>query len=1176
MKYSTHPQSRIEGRDTVQDDCGKNGKPIYVGRSVLKREKRSVRGSYEEINGELFYKISNYDWMPPFFMSLVSASDQWMFISSGGGCTAGRKNPDNALFPYYTDDKIHDSNDRTGSKTIIFLMKADRTFLWEPFSQNFPGIYSVERNIYKNVYGNKLVFEEINHDLSVIFRTSWLNSDRFGFVKHSTIINRNRESVAVDILDGIQNLLPSGIERRFQLEYSTLADGYKKNELQSDTGLGIFMLSSVPVDRAEPSEALKATTVWSVGLENAKRLISSRQLEKFRTGCAVEQETDIRATRGAYFVNAEFTLTPDNVKEWYLVADINQHVSDIITLTKLIKEGTDLPRQLWDDIARGTENLVKLAARADGLQKTEDLLSSSRHFSNVLFNIMRGGIVDDNRFIDTKDLIGFIRTVNRIVAEECGDFLKSLPEKMRHSELLFRANSLCNSDLNKLCCEYLPLTFSRRHGDPSRPWNIFSIDIRDKNGGKILNYQGNWRDIFQNWEALALSFPDYVENMICKFVNASTADGYNPYRVTRDGFDWEVLDPHDAWSYIGYWGDHQVIYLLKLLEISMRYHPGKLKELLIDDIFTYANVPYRIKPYSDLLIDPKNTVTFDMDLECQIEKRVESMGTDGKLVYDKDGRIVRTNLAEKLLLSILTRMSNFIPGAGIWMNTQRPEWNDANNALVGFGVSVVTLCYLRRFVVFYRQLLQTSSTKQISISEEVTEFFIRVSGILVKNLTLMRGSLSDTTRKIVLDALGQAGSDYRNAIYINGFSKRRTEISVTDLTDFCELSLYYIDQTIGANKRSDNLYHAYNLINVGSSEEISIRHLYEMLEGQVAILSSGYLSPEESLEVLDALRRSALFREDQSSYLLYPDRQLPRFVEKNTIPPEGFNSSALLQRLVEDGNRQIVIRDIDGGVHFNGDFRNVNILKTALAALQDGRYQPLVQKEMQHLTDIYERMFDHRSFTGRSGTFYKYEGLGCIYWHMVSKLLLAVQEVIIVAHRKGSSEGIIVRLMDHYCEIQKGIGVHKSPNQYGAFPTDPYSHTPGHVGVQQPGMTGQVKEDIISRFGELGVSIEDGKLNFRPILLRKSEFVQTPKEFHFYDVDLNPRSIELGKNTLAFLFCQVPVIYHLSADSKIHIEWKSGEVIEIEGSAMSTVQSASLFSREGEFVRIDAFVTPGL
>ena len=62
--------------------------------------------------------------------------------------------------------------------------------------------------------------------------------------------------------------------------------------------------------------------------------------------------------------------------------------------------------------------------------------------------------------------------------------------------------SIAQSDEDKnfkrLCYEYLPLKFSRRHGDPSRPWNKFSINTRNEDGSKILDYQGNWRDIFQN------------------------------------------------------------------------------------------------------------------------------------------------------------------------------------------------------------------------------------------------------------------------------------------------------------------------------------------------------------------------------------------------------------------------------------------------------------------------------------------------------------------------------------------------------------------------------------------------------------------------------------------------------------------------------------------------------
>ena len=54
--------------------------------------------------------------------------------------------------------------------------------------------------------------------------------------------------------------------------------------------------------------------------------------------------------------------------------------------------------------------------------------------------------------------------------------------------------------------------------------------------------------------------------------------------------------------------------------------------------------------------------------------------------------------------------------------------------------------------------------------------------------------------------------------------------------------------------------------------------------------------------------------------------------------------------------------------------------------------QILLSKIEQLVLAIFEEIFDHKSFTGRSGTFFGYEGLGSIYWHMVSKLLLSVQE----------------------------------------------------------------------------------------------------------------------------------------------------------------------------------------
>ena len=100
---------------------------LYVGKNRLLFDSVPIEGRQVDLDGESFYQIANYDRMRPFFMSIVSGADHWMFISSTGALTAGRCNADLALFPYYTDDKIHDSAEITGSKTLIIVEKQGRS-----------------------------------------------------------------------------------------------------------------------------------------------------------------------------------------------------------------------------------------------------------------------------------------------------------------------------------------------------------------------------------------------------------------------------------------------------------------------------------------------------------------------------------------------------------------------------------------------------------------------------------------------------------------------------------------------------------------------------------------------------------------------------------------------------------------------------------------------------------------------------------------------------------------------------------------------------------------------------------------------------------------------------------------------------------------------------------------
>ena len=131
-------------------------------------------------------------------------------------------------------------------------------------------------------------------------------------------------------------------------------------------------------------------------------------------------------------------------------------------------------------------------------------------------------------------------------------------------------------------------------------------------------------------QALAVSFPTLLEAMTEKFLSCTTADGYNPYRVTKAGFDWETEDPADPWSYIGYWGDHQIIYLLRLMEAEEAHAPGHLAARLDTPAYPFANVPYRIKRYQEILKNPKDTICFDAPLSDRLKKEMAAKGVDAR------------------------------------------------------------------------------------------------------------------------------------------------------------------------------------------------------------------------------------------------------------------------------------------------------------------------------------------------------------------------------------------------------------------------------------------------------------------------------------------------------------------------------------------------------------------
>ena len=1112
--------------------------------------------------GETYARIRAYDRLPPFFMTLASDADLWLYVSSRGGLTAGRGDADGALFPYETVDRLHDAHHHTGPVTLIRLEDDAEAPVWSPFAAD--DTPAAERNLEKHVLGCRLVREEIRHDLGLAFRDGWAACDEFGWVRTAELTNRGPRPVRLSLLDGLRNIMPHGVPLAMQQSASNLVDAYKTAEIDADTGLGLFSLTAGITDRAEAVEVLRANAVWCAGLPGRRTHLAPDAPDDFRRGRVLAQDAVRNGGRGCYLVSDTVVLEPGESRRWHLVGDVGLDHARATALRRLLREEADPAARVDAALDRAEDGLRRLLASADGLQRTARPSAWAHHAANVLFNVMRGGVFWRNDDVPKADLLDFLRTRNLPAADRAAAALAALPAVTTWEDLHAACRAAADPDLERLAYEYLPLHFGRRHGDPSRPWNRFSIRGRGPDGEPVLSYEGNWRDIFQNWEALAASFPGFLTGMVAKFVNASTADGFNPYRITRDGVDWEVAEPDDPWANIGYWGDHQIVYLTRLLEALHRHQPHALTDLLDREIFSYADVPYRIRPYAEILQDASDTIVYDEARAAAAAARTRAIGTDGKLRADADGSVHHANLLEKLLVPVLAKLSNLVPDAGVWMNTQRPEWNDANNALAAGGASVVTLAYLRRHLALLDRLLEPRDAHALTVASPVAGWFTRVESVLGRESTRLRaGGLDAVERRAVMDALGGAFSDYRDVLEHDGLHGREL-LKVARVRALFRDAVACLDHCLAANRRDDGLYHSYNVTHV-TQDGVEVERLPVMLEGQVAAIASGALAPDEVLSILEELFRGPLHRADQDSFQLYPERTLPGFLGRNSVPEDGADAIGLVRDLLAAGDASLLLRDADGALRFQADVRQAADATARLDALAaDPRWSAAAARDRDAVLELFEETFRHRSYTGRSGVMFGYEGLGCIYWHMVAKLLLAVQETVLDPATADAPPRVREGLAAMYYRVRAGLGYEKPASTYGAFPTDPYSHTPPGGGAKQPGMTGQVKEEVLTRLGELGVRVDRGVLAFRPTLLEADEFLRAPATLRTCDVDGADLTLDLPAGTLAFTVCQVPVMYELAdGPVQLRVALRDGAELAVAGDALDHDLSDAVFRRTG-------------
>src|SRR5690625_6016934 len=79
-----------------------------------------------------------------------------------------------------------------------------------------------------------------------------------------------------------------------------------------------------------------------------------------------------------------------------------------------------------------------------------------------------------------------------------------------------------------------------------------------------------------------------------------------------------------------------------------------------------------------------------------------------------------------------------------------------------------------------------------------------------------------------------------------------------------------------------------------------------------------------------------MYRKNQNIYMLYPNRELHKFLEKNIIPEDDVKKSSILKQVLKEKQTRIIEKNVFGCYHFNGRFRNSEEIRNTILEL--GRY----------------------------------------------------------------------------------------------------------------------------------------------------------------------------------------------------------------------------------------------
>jgi len=719
------------------------------------------------------YIIKNYQSKPPFSSFLPGIAGPmgvpiWCYYNNRGQavCSFGARDKDHAIMEFSPAHVSYREVSRTGFRTFCKVNGSYRELLTDHCDMHI-GSSEVE-----------IVCQEGGLDVSVVYfgvpgeRTAAL-------ARMLTVRSTSEAAMVLELLDGMPEVVPYGVDQDALKNMCNLAAAWMQVE-DVEQGMACFRVRASMKDTAIVTqvEGCNFCLAWD---ECGTRLRPVVQPE-------LVFEMDASLARPEGFLRSsleELTAQPQMTENRFPCCFLHKKAvlqpGDEVSLFSLYGQAEDKSR------------IAALANRVTG----GDWFVQKRRESAGLIESLCSPVS--------------CRTADPVFDAYC---------RQTYLDNLLRGGTpiFFKSGGKEAAPFYL---YSRKHGDPEREYNYFSLG-----GEYYAQGNGNFRDVNQNRRCDVLFTPKLGAENIHTFFDLIQTDGYNPLVLTASTYtlpeqtlpellgrvpeeyraqmeellslpftpgalamaaeDWGLTagdaaaltaaavcaadhEPNADFSE-GYWCDHWT-YNLDLIESYLAVYPEKKEELLFSErryrwYESRALVLPRAKRYCMTGNGLRQYHALDEETKAETSRKWALAGKEE----------ARSTLIEKMVLLCAIKTATLdAAGMGIEMEGGKPGWYDALNGLPGLlGSSVAESCELARLLHFTIQALEAQDCR-IELYSEIVRLLEAVDKIL---------QASDNAYSR-WDRLNRAKEDYR-ACTICGFAGDRRSVSRQTLAGMLE------------------------------------------------------------------------------------------------------------------------------------------------------------------------------------------------------------------------------------------------------------------------------------------------------------------------------------------------------------------------------------------------------